>query len=137
MYIVGPVTHWCPADDDAAIRNVLGLTAFLGDQGAPEDYRKVYAPDVVWRMGEHVQSGADEIVAAAAARRAEGVSGPGTGTRHLVIPLTIEVAGETATAVSYYVFLSGTTIATTGTYHDELARTGHGWQITRRDITAG
>jgi hypothetical protein len=129
--------HWCPADDDAAIRNVIGLTAFLGDQGAPEDYRQVYAPDVVWRMGEHVQSGADEIVAAAAARRAEGVSGPGAGTRHLVTPLTIEVSGDTARAVSYYVFLSGTTIATTGTYRDELARTGHGWQIIRRDITPG
>ena len=130
-------THRCPAGDDAAIRNVIGLTAFLGDQGAPEDYRKVYALDVVWRMGEHVQSGADEIVAAAMARRAEGVSGPGIATRHLVTPLTIEVSGDTATAVSYYVFLSGTTIATTGTYHDELARTGHCWQITRRDITPG
>jgi hypothetical protein len=42
-------THRCPADDDAAIRNVIGLTAFLGDQGAPEDYRKVYAPDATWR----------------------------------------------------------------------------------------
>ena len=130
-------THRCPADDDAAVRNVIGLTALLGDQGVPEDYRKVYAPDAVWRMGEHAQSGADEIVAAAAARRGEGVSGPGTGTRHLVTPLTVEVTGDTATAVSYYVFLSGTTIATTGTYHDELARTPAGWQITRRDITVG
>jgi hypothetical protein len=129
--------HRCPAADDAAIRNVIGLTAFLGDQGAPEDYRKVYAPDAVWRMGEHAQSGADEIVAAAAARRAEGVSGPGTGSRHLVTPLTIEVTGDTAAAVSYYMFLSGTTIAATGTYRDELARTRHGWQITRRDITPG
>ena len=130
-------THRCPAEDDAAIRNVIGLTALLGDQGAPEDYRKVYAPDAAWRMGEHAQSGADEIVAAAAARRAEGVSGPGTGTRHLVTPLTIEITGETATAVSYYAFLSGTTIAVTGTYRDELARGEQGWQIIRRDIAPG
>src|ERR1700731_2618297 len=130
--------HGSPAGrDDAAIRNLVGLTALLGDEGAPEDYQRVYAPDATWRMGEHVQSGADEIVAAAAARRAEGVSGPGTGTMHLVTPLTIEGSGAPAPAVSYYVFLSGTTIATTGTYHDELARTGHGWQITRRDITPG
>jgi hypothetical protein len=130
-------THRCPADDDAAIRNVIGLTAYLGDQGAPEDYRKVYAPDATWRLGEAIQSGADEIVAAAATRRAEGVSGPGTGTRHLVTPLTIEVTGDTATSVSYFMFLSGTAIATAGTYHDELARTGQGWRITRRDITPG
>jgi hypothetical protein len=123
--------------DDAAIRNVIGLTAYLGDQGAPEDYRKVYAPSALWRMGEAVQDGADEIVAAAAARREEGVSGPGTGSRHLVSVLTVEVTGDTARAVSYYVFLKGTAIATTGTYHDELARTNAGWQITRRDITPG
>ena len=129
--------HRCPAGDDAAIRNVIGLAALLGDQGAPEDYRKVYAPDAAWRMGEVTQDGADEIVAAAAARRAEGVSGPGTGSRHLVTPLTVEVAGDTATAVSYYAFLMGTAIAATGTYHDQLARTGAGWQITRRDITPG
>jgi hypothetical protein len=129
--------HRCPADDDAAIRNVIGLAAFLGDQGAPDDYRKVYAPDATWHMGEALQSGADEIVAAATERRAEGISGPGTGTRHLVTPLTVEVTGDTAKAVSYYVFLSGMSIMVTGTYHDELANAGHGWQITRRDITPG
>ena len=129
--------HRCPAADEAAIRNVIGLTALLGDQGAPEDYRRVYAPTAVWQMGDAIQSGADEIVAAAAARRAEGVSGPGTGTRHLVTPLTVEVTGDTATAVSYYAFLAGRAIAVTGTYRDQLARTELGWQITRRDITPG
>jgi hypothetical protein len=129
--------HRCPAADDAAVRNVIGLTALLGDEGAPEDYRKVYAPSAVWQMGDAVQSGADEIAAAAAARRAEGVSGPGSGTRHLVTPLTIEVTGDTATAVTYYTFLRGTSIAGGGTYRDELARTEAGWRITRRDITPG
>jgi hypothetical protein len=127
----------CPAADDAAIRNVIGLAALLGDQGAAEDYRKVYAPSAVWQMGDAIQDGADEIGAAAAARRAEGVSGPGSGTRHLVTPLTIEVTGDTASAVSYYAFLAGSAIAMTGTYRDQLTRTEAGWQITRRDITPG
>ena len=129
--------HRCPACDDAAIRNVIGLTALLGDAGAPEEYRKVYAPLAVWQMGDAIQSGADQIVAAAAARRAEGVSGPGSGTRHLVTPMTIEVTGDTAKAVSYYAFLAGNAITMTGTYRDQLARTEAGWQITRRDITPG
>jgi SnoaL-like domain len=123
------------ADDDA-IRNLIGLTALLGDEGDPEDYRRVYAPDATWRMGQTSQSGADEIVAAAAARRAEGVSGPGTGTRHLVITLHVEVAGDSARAVSCFVFLGGTAIRTAGTYHDELIRTEQGWQIRSREITA-
>ena len=123
--------------DDAAVRNVIGLAALLGDEGDPEEYRRVYTPDATWRMGEARQSGADEIVAAAVARRAKGVSGPGTGTRHLVVTLHVEVAGDSARAVSYFVFLAGTAIRTVGTYHDELARTGAGWQIRRREITAG
>jgi hypothetical protein len=131
--------HRCLAEDHAAIRNVIGLTALLGDEGAPEDYRRVYAPDATWRMGDAVQRGADEIVAAAAARRAEGVSGPGSGTRHLVLPMTIEVAGDTAMAISYYAFLAGTAVAASGTYRGQLARTGpgHGWQIRRREIIPG
>ena len=131
------VTCRCSAAHDAAIRNLIGLTALLGDTGAPEDYRRVYAPDASWRMGDVAQKGADEIVAAAAIRRRDGISGPGSGTRHLVTALTVEVAGDTARAVSYYAFLAGNTIAVAGTYHDELARTGTGWQITRRDIITG
>ena len=124
-------------DDGAAIRNLVGLTALLGDEGAPEDYRRVYAPDATWRMGPASQSGADEIVAAASARRAEGASGPGTGTRHLVVTLHVEVAGDSARAVSYYVFLAGTAIRTVGTYRDELVRSREGWQIRSREVTPG
>jgi hypothetical protein len=129
--------HGSLAGDDAAIRNLVGLAALLGDEGAPEDYRRVYAPDATWRMGQASQSGADEIVAAAAARRAEGVSGPGTGTRHLVVTLHVEVAGDSAQAVSCYVFLAGTAIRTVGTYRDELVRSRGGWQIRSREITPG
>lgn len=129
--------HRCPAEDDAAIRNLLGRTALLGDEGDPEDYRKVYAPGATWRMGADEQASADEIVAAATARRADGTSGPGTGTRHVVIPLLVEVAGDSARAVSSYLFLTGTAITVAGTYRDEFTRSGRGWQISSRDITAG
>jgi hypothetical protein len=129
--------HRCPGEDDAAIRNLLGRTALLGDEGDPEDYREVYAPDATWRMGTAKQAGADEIVAAAAARRANGISGPGTGTRHVVIPLLVEVSGDSARAVSSYLFLTGTTITVAGTYRDELTRSGRGWQISSREATSG
>jgi SnoaL-like domain len=127
--------HRCRAEDDAAVRNLLGRTALLGDEGTPEDYRQVYAPGAVWRMGAVEQRGQDEIVAAAAARRADGISGPGTGSRHLLIPLVIEVDGDTARAVSYLAFLSGTAVAVVSTYRDTLVRTSVGWQISERDIT--
>lgn len=134
-------SHRCAAEDDAAIRNLLGRTALLGDEGAPEDYRQVYAPDAIWRMGTVKtgtveQCGQDEIVAAAAARRASGTSGPGTGTRHLVVPLVIEVTGDSAHAVSYLLFLAGTAVAVVSTYRDTLVRTSEGWRISERDITS-
>jgi hypothetical protein len=129
--------HPCPAGDDAAIRNLLGRTALLGDEGDPEEYREVYAPGATWRMGAVEQVGADEIVAGAADRRANGTSGPGTGTRHVVIPLLVEITGDSARAVSTYLFLTGTAITVAGTYHDEFTRSSRGWQISSRDITAG
>lgn len=123
------------AEDDIAIRNLVGLTALLGDEGEPEEYRSVYTRDATWCMGGSTQSGAEEIVAAAAGRRAEGVSGPGTGTRHLVVPLHVEVTGDAANAVSYFLFLAGTAIRTAGTYRDELVRTSEGWRIHSRQVT--
>jgi 3-phenylpropionate/cinnamic acid dioxygenase small subunit len=127
-------THRCPADDDAAIRNVLGLAALLNDEGDPEDQREVYAPDATWHLGDITRKGADEMVAAAVGRRNDGLLGPGTGTRHLMTLLTVEVADDTAKAVAYFVFVKGTTIVSSGTYHDDLARTGAGWRIARREI---
>jgi len=87
-------------------------------------------------MGTIEQAGADEIVAAAAGRRADGTSGPGTGTRHLVIPLLVEVSGDSARTVSFFAFLAGTAITVAGTYRDELIRTGQGWRISRREVMA-
>jgi 3-phenylpropionate/cinnamic acid dioxygenase small subunit len=127
-------THRCPADDDAAIRNVLGLAALLNDEGDPEDQRKVYAPDATWHLGDITRKGADEMVAAAVGRRNDGLLGPGTGTRHLMTLLTVEVADDTAKVVAYFVFVKGTAIVSSGTYHDDLARTGAGWRIARREI---
>jgi SnoaL-like protein len=127
-------SHRCAAEDDAAIRTLLGLTALLGDEGDPEDYRRVYAPDATWRMGAARQTGADEIVAATKARRAAGTSGPGSGSKHVVIPAVIEVTGDTARAVSHFVFLAGLEIANAGTYRDDLVRTEDGWRISAREI---
>jgi 3-phenylpropionate/cinnamic acid dioxygenase small subunit len=75
---------------------------------------------------------------AAVGRRNDGLLGPGTDARHLMTLLTVEVANDTAKAVAYFVFVfvfvKGTAIVSSGTYHDDLARTGAGWRIARREI---
>jgi SnoaL-like domain len=129
--------HRCPAEDEAAVRNLLGLAAYLNDEGGPEDQRQVWAPDIVWRLGDMVRHGADEMVAAAVARRSEGLLGPGTGVRHTLSLLTVELAGDTAKAISYWATIQGTSIQSSGTYHDELTRTEAGWRISSREILLG
>lgn len=128
-------------EDDSSIRSLIGLAALTGDVGEPEDYRRIYSPNATWRSGQERQTGADEIVAAAAARRDQGISGPGTATRHFVVPLHVTVSGDRATAVSYFAFLTATTSAPTvsvvGTYRDELVRTEDGWRIHDRETTIG
>jgi hypothetical protein len=129
------------AEDEVLIRNLIGLAAHLADEGEPDDYRVLYTPDATWSFGGSTQHGVEEIVAATRQRRAEGVSGPGTGTRHLVVPLHVTVNGDTATAVSYFLFLADTTgtpvVRVFGVYTDELVRTPEGWRIRSRTSRAG
>jgi hypothetical protein len=53
-----------------------------------------------------------------------------------VVPLLVEVSGDSARTVSYFAFLAGTTIEVAGTYRDEFIRTSAGWRISRREVTA-
>ncbi|MFC0527292.1 nuclear transport factor 2 family protein [Phytohabitans kaempferiae] len=127
--------------DDALIRSLLGRAAHLADEGTPEDYRALYTPGAIWTMGESTQTGVEEIIEATRRRRAQGVSGPGTGTRHFVTPMHVTVDGDSATAVSYFLFLGDTANAPAvklfGVYTDDLVRTADGWRISRRVSRAG
>lgn len=124
------------APDDVLIRSLIGRAAHLGDEGAPDDYRTLYTDDATWTFGDATQSGVDAIVEGTRQRRAEGVSGPGTNTRHLVVPLHVAVDGDAATAVSYFLFFANTSsvpeVRMFGVYDDELVRTAQGWRIRRR-----
>jgi ketosteroid isomerase-like protein len=128
-------------DDDAAIRSLIGRAAHLADEGGPDDYRAIYTADATWMLGGGQQNGIEEIVAATAKRRTEGVSGPGTGTRHFVMPLHVSVDGDRATAVSYFLFLGDTAgapvIKVFGVYTDGLVRTAQGWRINNRATQMG
>ncbi|WP_051752620.1 nuclear transport factor 2 family protein [Streptosporangium amethystogenes] len=130
-----------PAHDHALIRDLVGRAAHLADEGTPDDYRTLYTHDATWTFGASTQNGIEEIVAATRQRRAEGVSGPGTATRHLVVPLHVTVDGDTADAVSYFLFFGDTTSAPVvrvfGVYADELTRTPGGWRIYRRVSRVG
>lgn len=124
--------------DDASIRDLLGRTALLADEGAADGYRQVYTDDATWTSGGTTQAGVEQIIAASAERRTAGVVGPGSSTRHVVAPLTVTVEADTATSVSYFLFLTETTgtpaIRKFAVYEDTWRRTAAGWRISSRVV---
>jgi 3-phenylpropionate/cinnamic acid dioxygenase small subunit len=136
--------------DELAIRNVLAAVAQFADGGTVDEYVGRFTDDAVWQMpanptiglAESVRRGAADIRAGVEERRAAGVQGPGTHTRHVVGTVRVEHdGGDTATAYSYFTFWTGTATApvarTVGAYEDTFRRTPAGWRLAHRIITMG
>ena len=132
------------------IHQALARLAHLADDGAVTDYLDLFTEDAVWETPEVAATGtkADrragraEIGEGVIARRASGIQGPGSATRHAIH--TIEVTGGpdgTATSVAYWAFYRSTTsapaLASLGRYDDAWKLTGAGWKLAYRRITLG
>ncbi len=126
------------------IRNAIARIALLADQGDLDDYVDQFTEDAVWDFPNGPRRGRDDIRAGAEERRAGGVTGPGSATRHVLTTVSVQLdtgADDTATADSYFLFYQHTTTTPTlfnmGHYHDTFARQGDVWRLARRDITLG
>jgi 3-phenylpropionate/cinnamic acid dioxygenase small subunit len=135
---------------DAEIRTVLARIAQLADTGDLDEYISMFTDDAVWAMPANpsmeleasARQGHEAILAGARERRAAGVQGPGTSTRHVLTTVAIDVETEArATARSYYLFFATTsttpTLRTMGQYDDVLEKGERGWQLAHRTITPG
>jgi 3-phenylpropionate/cinnamic acid dioxygenase small subunit len=135
---------------DAEIRTVLARIAQLADTGDLDEYISMFTHDAVWAMPANpsmemeasARQGHEAILAGARERRAAGVQGPGTSTRHVLTTVAIDVETEArATARSYYLFFATTsttpTLRTMGQYDDVLVKGERGWQLAHRTITPG
>ena len=135
---------------DAEIRTVLARIAQLADTGDLEEYLTLFTEDAVWGMPDNPavgmtaneKKGHAEILAGAQERRASGLQGPGTESRHVLTTIAIDVESEErATARSYFMFFDSTsttpTLRTMGQYDDVLVKGERGWQLARRRITVG
>jgi 3-phenylpropionate/cinnamic acid dioxygenase small subunit len=139
------------AEHDAEIRSLLARVAHLADTCTDlDDYLALFTEDAVWGMPANPaldlpaneRHGRAEIRSGAEERRAAGIQGPGTNSRHLLTTTSVNVeADDRATARSYFLFVDSTTttptIRTIGQYDDVLVRGAQGWQLARRDITIG
>lgn len=128
--------------DELEIRNVLARIAQHSDMGSLDDYGAQFTEDARWEMpGAPVKRGRAEIQAAGAVRRTEGVTGPGSHTRHVVGTTAVTIDGDSAVAESYWQFYTGTDTApvlrSMGYYRDTFRRTVHGWRLACRKIANG
>lgn len=124
------------------IRNAISRIAILADQGDLDQYADQFTEDSVWDLPTGPRRGRADIRAGAEQRRAEGVTGPGTATRHVITTVSVSVDGpDRAAADSYFVFLQNTTTAPTilnmGLYHDLFVHEGGTWRLARREISFG
>jgi 3-phenylpropionate/cinnamic acid dioxygenase small subunit len=135
---------------DAEIRTVLARIAQLADTGDLEEYLTLFTEDAVWGMTDNPavgmtaneKKGHAEILAGAQERRASGLQGPGTDSRHVLTTIAVNVESEDrATVRSYFMFFASTsttpTLRTMGQYDDVLVKGEHGWQLAHRRITVG
>jgi uncharacterized protein (TIGR02246 family) len=128
--------------DEADVRALIVAMARTTDEGKVEDYAKLLCEDATWQLpGSPAVAGVKEIIEAALARRAAGITGPDAHTRHVVSTTEVAVEGDTARARTYWQYFATTDtaprLAAFGNYADTFRRTAAGWRFAARLGTAG
>jgi 3-phenylpropionate/cinnamic acid dioxygenase small subunit len=92
-------------------------------------------------LAASTRTGRDEILEGVRERRAAGLQGPGTETRHVLSTMAVDVRGDSATARSYFTFYTQTAsspvLFSMGQYDDVFRLTADGWKLAHRVITMG
>ncbi|CAO5188446.1 Ketosteroid isomerase homolog [Frankia sp. AiPs1] len=119
--------------DELAIRKIVAQYCHLCDDGRLTELVELFTPDGVFTFGtEHRGS------VAMAAFFDDTQGDPRKRGRHLTVNTDVDVDGDTARAVSDFLFMkvreSGPVITILGRYNDTLRRDGGRWQFARRDV---
>lgn len=137
------------AADTIEVSMLIARIAHLADSGTPEEYIAYFTEDATWELADATGlpmqtqriTGHAQILAGVHERRAEGIQGPGTHTRHDVSSILVEIDGDRATSRTYFRYYTGSdatpTIVALGRYNDVHTRTADGWRLSQRVITRG
>ena len=118
------------ADRDA-IRDLLARYTYNGDRGRITDLAACFADDGVLEYPGNRAQGP----AAIAAALSSGERDPRrTFVRHHITNPLIEIAGDSATARSYFAVHADAGPDHSGTYDDRLIRTRYGWRFAHRRV---
>lgn len=129
--------------DELAIRNVIARLAHLADDALGlDEYVALFTEDATWELPGAARTGRSDIAAGAVERRSEGLSGPGSGTKHVISTVAVRSDGsDVATATSYFEYYADTTTAPRvthiGRYDDTFVREPGGWRLQRRAVRFG
>jgi len=130
------------AADESEIRNLIARIALATDVGDLDEFASLYAENATLQMrsvpGVPPDQGLQAILAGSRKRRADGVTGPGSGMVHAIQSSAISVTGNEATAKTYAVLYRNVLTAPEGRgiiiYNDSFARTAEGWRLAVRYI---
>lgn len=126
---------------------LIARIAQLADSGTPDEYIACFTDDAVWELADPGDLPMDsqrvvghaEILAGVHQRRADGIQGPGSHTRHDVSSIVVDVDGDRAEGRSYFRYYTDTlgapVLVGMGTYSDTFLRGEHGWRLHQRVIT--
>lgn len=138
--------HRC--EDLIEIGQLLAQIAFTTDHAENlADYLALLTDDVVWVFPANPAAGTaaasyagiEAVAEGAEARRAAGVQGPGTHTRHAVSSEVVELLGpDTARAHAYWCYYTDThrspKINSMGRYENEFRRVDGVWRLAKRVV---
>ena len=124
---------------ESQIRNLIGRLAHLADGNDLDEYISCFTDDAVWETPRFsARVGKEDILAGARQRRADGVQGAGSASRHIVATQWVNVEDANhATSQSYWMVLTDANTApvirSTGRYNDTLRFENGAWKLARRD----
>jgi 3-phenylpropionate/cinnamic acid dioxygenase small subunit len=120
--------------DEEGVKRTLALYCHLCDDGRFDEWAELYAPDATFTVMGRTHEGPAAIKAFI-----ENAQPPERRGKHVCANPLVDIDGDTATAVTDYVFVTradgGFAITSAGRYHDRLVRNADGrWQFAERRI---
>lgn len=127
--------------EQTEIHDLVAELARLCDEGSPDEVVAVFTADAAWEMGGATIRGTDGLREMFQGMRDRRSSGPGTGVRHIVTNVVVELAGDgvSARGRAYWLLVAADadgvpTIRRAGDYADEFRREPDGWRFSRRTV---